>query len=417
MSDSLQYQIEYAEVGGNLEVYAYKITSVEEFEDTILNIDVELVAHATIVGWQEGDLGISKTSYEEHVGGSCADWKGPPMTARDEAMLSIQNQQVDIEISKDERDALTNVSGSDASESMTGSDSSERIAAMAGDDTIVAGAGNDVLDGGAGADALDGGNGFDRASYASASTGVNVHTGDTSQNTGDAAGDSYVSIEAIEGSAFDDLLIFVQDNGRVDAGDGDDEVVMVSGAGTETRIVAGAGNDVIYGGEAKDLVFGGAGNDEAHGYEDADVFDMGEGDDYVQAGWGDDRVFTGAGDDEVYGDDGDDQISTGAGNDLLFGDGGDDQISMGLGDDFVLGGTGIDIFSYEGGYDIIGDFEASTDGERIEIGQSWASDFASLQTFMSEWSGTTYIEFNAQNGIELTGVQIASLNAGDFVFV
>ena len=54
---------------------------------------------------------------------------------------------------------------------------------------------------------LDGGNGFDYARYFGSPTGLTVSLADPSKNTGDAKGDSYISIEGLWGSQFNDLLI------------------------------------------------------------------------------------------------------------------------------------------------------------------------------------------------------------------
>ena len=57
-----------------------------------------------------------------------------------------------------------------------------------------------------GADYLSGGAGTDRASYAGAAAGVTASLTDPSINTGEAKGDTYNSIENLNGSAFNDTL-------------------------------------------------------------------------------------------------------------------------------------------------------------------------------------------------------------------
>ena len=76
-----------------------------------------------------------------------------------------------------------------------------------------------MLIGGGGADALYGGNGFEIASYESATNGVLAHTDDYNQNIGEAAGDTYFSIEGLRGSAFDDQLIIVANGGKAWGGE------------------------------------------------------------------------------------------------------------------------------------------------------------------------------------------------------
>lgn len=75
-----------------------------------------------------------------------------------------------------------------------------------GNDSLYGGAGDDVLSGDAGADLLDGGDGFDTVTYETAAAGITLNLQDITQNTGDAAGDTYTSIEAYMGSQFNDLM-------------------------------------------------------------------------------------------------------------------------------------------------------------------------------------------------------------------
>ena len=74
-------------------------------------------------------------------------------------------------------------------------------------DILIGDSNNNNLDGSSGADVLDGQGGFDYARYTSSNFGLTVSLADPSQNTGDAVGDTYTSIEGLIGSNFNDVLI------------------------------------------------------------------------------------------------------------------------------------------------------------------------------------------------------------------
>ena len=194
--------------------------------------------------------------------------------------------------------------GSSGTDTITGTSQSDTILGAGGADTLNGGAGADTLEGGAGADTLNGGGGTDTASYANApggagGLGVTVVMLNTALNTGDAAGDTYSSIENIRGSGFDDLL---------------------------------AGNNVA------NFLFGGDGDDTLNGQG---------GDDELSGGDGEDTLNGQTENDELHGGNGDDTLNGGAGNDVLFGDADNDRLIGGLGADALAGGSGTDIASYE----------------------------------------------------------------------
>ena len=129
--------------------------------------------------------------------------------------------------------------GSSVANILTGNNADNTISGLAGDDTITAIGGNDILIGGAGGDSLDGGTGTDTASYAG-SAAVKADLANSGNNTGDAAGDSYTSIENLTGGAGNDTLV------------GDANVNTLSG---------GAGIDIITGGGGADVLIGDGGDD------------------------------------------------------------------------------------------------------------------------------------------------------------
>jgi serralysin len=129
---------------------------------------------------------------------------------------------------------------------LTGDASRNSLVGGSGNDTLFGMDGNDTLEGGRGADHLDGGAGFDVATYhrASAPVTVNLQTG---AHGGEAAGDTFESIEAWTLSAFNDVFVGTAGTELVRAGAGDD------------RIFGGGGGDKLYGEAGADtFVFGSA---------------------------------------------------------------------------------------------------------------------------------------------------------------
>ena len=67
-------------------------------------------------------------------------------------------------------------------------------------------ANDNALEGGPGADRLDGGLGQDTAAYTTSNTGVEVNLGTGVTASGDATGDTFLSIENLAGSRYNDRL-------------------------------------------------------------------------------------------------------------------------------------------------------------------------------------------------------------------
>ena len=101
-----------------------------------------------------------------------------------------------------------------------------------GNNRLDGGNGDDVLQGGVGADTLVGGAGVDFASYASSLSGITASLVAPGSNTGEAAGDTYTSIEGLIGTAFADILI---------------------GDGNSSFLVGGAAGDTLNGGDGLDF--------------------------------------------------------------------------------------------------------------------------------------------------------------------
>ncbi len=126
-----------------------------------------------------------------------------------------------------------------------------------------------MLIGGPGADQLEGGGGVDRASYWTANAGLTADLQFTHANTGEAAGDTYLGIEELQGTAFGDSL---RGNGQAN---------RVIGAGGDDQLYGRGGNDTLQGGAGDDRLEGGVGNDRLQGEAGADTFVFASGIDRV----------------------------------------------------------------------------------------------------------------------------------------
>lgn len=219
----------------------------------------------------------------------------------------------------------------------------------AGDDKLFGGADNDVLTGGAGADHLSGSSGIDTARYADAAAGVTVSLANASLNTGEAAGDTFESIENLTGSGFGDKLSGNFRNNILAGGDGNDTLTGAAGADT---LDGGAGTDVAsYAGAAAGVVASlankAANTGDAAGDINLSIENL------IGSGFAD--VLNG---DNVV-----NVINGGAGNDIIKGDGGNDILKGGSGNDFFTFNSALDAV---GNVDTIIDFDVAADTIRLD---------------------------------------------------
>jgi Ca2+-binding RTX toxin-like protein len=263
-------------------------------------------------------------------------------------------------------------------------------------DILTGGAGNDNLVGAGGGDQLDGGAGADVARYDLSPGAVTVNLGTGTGTGSDAQGDTYTSIEAATGSAFDDRLI------------GDAGINILVGLGGDDMLRGGAGADLLDGGAGLDfanyqgssdtvfidlqsnLIFSGdatgdtligienlygsshddtmsgdAGRNILGGEGGRDALDGRGGDDALSGEAGDDILSGRDGNDRLVGGDGADNLSGEAGNDSADGGTGNDSIFGEAGNDSFFGGTGAD--TLDGGDD--NDFlEGGADGDTLTGG-------------------------------------------------
>ena len=258
----------------------------------------------------------------------------------------------------------------DGTNYLYGDDGNDLISGGKEDSFLYGGAGNDTLEGGKEDDLLDGGSGVDTADYAKSSSGVAVNLGTGSGTAGDANGDTLVSIENLQGSAFNDSLI----------GSTSDNALY--GAAGNDALTGGAGNDSLYGGTGADSLYGGVGDDLLSGGAGADMLDGGSGSDtadYSGSTAGvvvnlSTNVNTGgdaAGDsltgvENVAGSALNDTLTGDSGGNMLSGGGGADSLSGGAGDDTLIGGGGADSLIGGSGTDTA-DYSASATGISVSL--------------------------------------------------
>ncbi|MDF1716025.1 MAG: calcium-binding protein [Antarcticimicrobium sp.] len=293
------------------------------------------------------------------------------------------------------------ITGASAGDTIDGGDGNDSIDGNSGNDTIDGGDGKDSLIGGSGADSLIGGRGGDM---------IDGGDGDDIIDAGGASDEVY-------GGTGNDVIDAGGGNDTVEASDGTDTLVLRGGA---DLAYGGADNDVINGMAGLDTLHGNAGDDAINGGGQNDLLYGGGGNDTVNGGNGNDIIAGGAGNDRLLGGFSADTILGSLGDDTLRGDDGNDVLEGGTGNDLLVGGGQADTFVFEDGFgqDTITDFDALERREDIDLSDvSAITNWADLSAnHMTQVGSRVIIDDGLGNTIRLDGVNLADLDASDFLF-
>ncbi len=363
--------------------------------DTLLNIDAVVgSAYNDILVGGSTSMTFNGMYFESFVGGAGNDFIAGGVTSGvflsdfDQVDYSGATAAVNVNLN-------TGVATGDAS---VGTDTLVDINVVLGsayNDTLTGGnVGNDtfaeLFQGGAGNDLINGGTGFDRADYHYSPAGVvaNISAGALAAGTyggivlgtSVAAGtardgyggiDTLISIEALRGGAFNDILIGsdfdvkqaywlnaaesfqgMAGNDYIDGRGGRDQIdyfndidLNADGLG----VVVNLGSTVLNAGNLLGVGYGSVVAGKAtDGWGGADTLLNIEN---VRASIYNDVIVGNSGNNEILGMSGHDSIVGGAGNDTLDGGSGNDTILGGDGHDVLVGGLGNDVLDGGTGWD------------------------------------------------------------------
>jgi Ca2+-binding RTX toxin-like protein len=298
---------------------------------------------------------------------------------------------------------------------INGTNNAETLYGTSSADSIFGFNGNDTLKGGGGADRLDGGNGIDTVFYGDSNVGVSVNLATGRGALGTAEGDTYVSIENVYGSSFNDTITGSDGDNQLYGLDGND---VLKGGGGSDSLDGGGGDDILKGGGGADALVGGSGIDTADYSQAAAtggvwgvIVNLSNNTAYYGDAQGD--TFSGIENltgsayyDFLYGNDVANVLRGLDGHDQLFGYGGNDVLDGGNGNDVLDGGAGVDTMT--GG--------AGDDTYYVDNASDTVSDAAGQGAQDSVYASTSYtitaateIEFmfttdqNGKASINLTG--------------
>ncbi|MEI7445692.1 MAG: calcium-binding protein, partial [Burkholderiales bacterium] len=206
--------------------------------DAVANLLDGGAGNDTLNGGDGNDTLAGGAGNDSLVGGNGSDVASyANATSAVTVSLAISTSQATGGAGNDILSQIEGLIGSNFNDTLTGGTGNDTLDGSTGNDTLDGGSGDDTLIGGDGNDTLNGGTGTDTASYITAGAGVSVSLALAgAQNTVGAGLDSFVSIENLSGSNFNDTLT------------GDASANLLDGAAGDDTLDGGDGNDSVQGG-------------------------------------------------------------------------------------------------------------------------------------------------------------------------
>ncbi|MFD7073371.1 hypothetical protein ACFV9G_04100 [Nocardioides sp. NPDC059952] len=276
-------------------------------------------------------------------------------------------------------------------EGVIGSNYDDKLTGDSGANALRGGRGDDVIDGGAGDDVIAGDEGRDTASFASATAGVRASAATQVSAARGAGDDELVSIEDLEGSAYDDKLTGDGGSNTLSGGAGND---TLAGVGGSDVVLGGAGDDDLSGGDGDDALRGDSGNDRVTGGNGIDRASFSTATSAVRANMT--STSGGAGTDSMTtvealtGSKYSDTLTGGSGADSLAGDAGDDTLVGGHGNDRLSGGSGNDTFRIVG--NTMPTMSDTSGSDHIDLSQRGTGAYLAIPTGIEKVTGTRYAD-------------------------
>ncbi|WP_159564423.1 beta strand repeat-containing protein [Budvicia diplopodorum] len=227
-----------------------------------------------------------------------------------------------------------------------GSQFNDLIVGDSNNNALYGEAGDDVLSGMGGDNILDGGGGVNTASYVNSTSAIQADLTTNRVSNGFGAMDTLINIQGIIGSGFDDRIVSANGSSSINAGAGNDVLMVGGNARSRAILDGGAGDDRFIAGYGYNAFIGGGGTDTVD-YGSAlsgTSISMKDSRAYINGFGGIDQFNRITG---IVGSGFDDRIELGGEGAIIHAGGGNDLIISGAGSNNVVdGGSGINTLDY-----------------------------------------------------------------------